>query len=245
MNIKSIQFSILGVALLFSVSAKADEFGEIQERLASLVPNVQDLVIGETPLPGVLQVRIGSDIIYMSQNGRYLFQGRVIDLETQRDLTEAAMSEVRKERLQALDPAEFVTFGNDTAEFDLLVFTDPDCGFCRRMHEKIDEYNALGIRIHYLAFPRAGQGSTTYNNMVSVWCAEDRQGAMDIAKLGRTPPAATCDNPVMEQYRLGQSLGVTGTPSLMTFDGDIIPGYVPPEQLRERLDRYAEANGSR
>ncbi len=245
MNIKSIQVALLGVALLLSTAAKADEFAEIKDRLSSLVPNMQDLVIAETPLSGMLQVRIGSDIIYMSEDGRYLFQGRVIDLETQRDLTEAAMSEVRKQRLQELDSSEFVTFGNDTAEFELLVFTDPDCGFCRRMHEKMDEYNALGIRIHYLAFPRAGQGSSTYNNMVSIWCAEDRQGAMDIAKLGRTPAAATCDNPVMEQYRLGQSLGVTGTPSLMTFDGDIIPGYVPPEQLRERLDRYAAANGSR
>lgn len=243
MNIKSIHFALLGlVLLLLSAVAEADEFTQIQDRLASLVPNVQDLVIAETPVPGVVQVRIGGDIIYMSLDGRYLFQGRVIDLDTQRDLTEAAMSEVRKERLQALDPAEFVTFGNDNAEFELLVFTDPDCGFCRRMHEKMDEYNSLGIRIHYLAFPRAGQGSTTYNNMVSIWCAEDRQDAMDTAKLGRTPRAATCDNPVLEQYRLGQSLGVTGTPSLMTFDGDIIPGYVPPEQLRERLERYA--NGS-
>lgn len=245
MNIKLIQFALLGVLLVLGSVSKADDFSEIEARLASLVPNLQDLVIAETPLPGVLQVRIGSDIIYMTADGRYLIQGRVIDLETQRDLTESAMAAVRKERLQTLDQAEFVTFGNDEAEFDLLVFTDPDCGFCRRMHEKMDEYNALGIRIHYLAFPRAGQGSSTYNNMVSIWCADDPQGAMDIAKMGRTPRAATCDNPVMEQYRLGQALGVTGTPSLMTFDGDIIPGYVPPEQLRQRLEQYAAANGSR
>ncbi|MGY6555616.1 MAG: DsbC family protein [Wenzhouxiangella sp.] len=236
---------IASLFLILSSAAAADDFSAIQERLAGLVPNVGDLVIAETPMPGLVQVRIGGDIIYMSSDGRYLFQGRVIDLETQRDLTEAAMSAVRKEQLQALDRAEFVTFGPADAEFELLVFTDPDCGFCRRMHEKIDEYNALGITIHYLAFPRAGRGSSTYNNMVSIWCAENRQDAMDIAKLGRTPRAATCDNPVMDQYQLGQSLGVTGTPSLMTFDGDIIPGYVPPEQLRERLERYAAANGSR
>lgn len=229
---------------LCSVSL-ADDFNAIKERLAGLVPNVDDLVIAETPMPGLVQVRIGSDIIYMTGDGRYLFQGRVIDLETQRDLTEVAMSALRKEQLQSLDRAEFVTFGAHDAEFQLLVFTDPDCGFCRRMHEKIDEYNALGITIHYLAFPRAGRGSTTYNNMVSIWCAENRNEAMDVAKLGRTPRAATCDNPVMDQYQLGQALGVTGTPSMMTFDGDIIPGYVPPEQLRERLERTAAANGRR
>jgi thiol:disulfide interchange protein DsbC len=244
---KSIQLALFGLSALFLVStAAADELDAIQQRLDSLVPNAAEMSISETPMPGIMQVRIGSDIIYMSTDGRYLFQGRVVDLDTQRDLTEAAMSTVRKERLQALDSADFVSYGNDQAEFELLVFTDPDCGFCRRMHEKMDEYNELGIRIHYLAFPRAGQGSATYNNMVSIWCAEDRQGAMDTAKLGRTPRAATCDNPVMTQYQLGQSLGVTGTPSLMTFDGDIIPGYVPPEQLRERLERYAAAaNGTR
>lgn len=231
--------------LLFAGSIFADQASQIEQRLAALVPNADDVSISETPLPGVMQVRIGSDVLYMSEDGRYLFQGRVIDLETQRDLTDAAMSEVRKERIEALDETDFVTFGNARAEHDVLVFTDPDCGFCRRLHEKMDEYNELGIRIHYLAFPRAGEGSQTYTNMVSVWCADDRQGAMDLAKAGRTPRQATCDNPVLEQYQLGQSLGVTGTPSLMTFGGDIIPGYVPPEQLRERLDRLAAANGSR
>ena len=243
---KSIQFALSALLIMASaVSTAADEYPEIEQRLESLVPNAADLVISETPMRDLMQVRIGGDILYMSVYGRYLFQGRVIDLEARRDLTEAAMSAVRREQLQALDAAQFVSFGPDDAEFELLVFTDPDCGFCRRLHEKMDEYNQLGIRIHYLAFPRAGEGSVTYNNMVSIWCADNRQAAMDIAKAGRTPRAATCDNPVMAQYRLGQSLGVTGTPSLMTFDGDIIPGYVPPEQLRERLEGYAVANGQR
>ncbi len=242
---RSIQFVLSAALLALTGQVAADEYSQIQERLEALVPDVSGLMISETPMPGLFQVRIGSDVIYMSEDGRYLIQGRVIDLETQRDLTEAAMSGMRKEQLQALDSAQFVTFGDDSADFDVLVFTDPDCGFCRRMHEKIDEYNEHGIRVHYLAFPRAGEGSQTHTNMVSIWCAEDRQEAMDIAKMGRTPPSATCDNPVMDQYRLGQNLGVTGTPSLMTFDGDIIPGYVPPDQLRERLENYAAANGGR
>jgi thiol:disulfide interchange protein DsbC len=232
-------------ASVMAASAVAADPAAIEQRLSTLVPDTSQVSIAETPMPGIMEVRVGSDIIYMSDDGRYLFQGRVIDLETQRDLTDAAMSGVRKERIGELDPSEFVTFGDDDAEYDVLVFTDPDCGFCRRLHEKMDEYHEAGIRIHYLAFPRAGEGSQTYNNMVSVWCADDRQAAMDVAKTGGTPRAATCPNPVLEQYRLGQSLGVTGTPSLMTFDGDIIPGYVPPEQLRERLETLAATNGSR
>lgn len=232
------------VAVVLASTAAADP-AAIEQRLSTLVPDTSEVAIAETPLPGIMEVRVGSDIIYMSDDGRYLFQGRVIDLETQQDLTDTAMASVRKERISDLDPAEFVTFGEDDAEYEVLVFTDPDCGFCQRLHEKMDEYHDAGIRIHYLAFPRAGEGSQTYNKMVSVWCADDRQAAMDVAKTGGTPRAATCPNPVLEQYQLGQSLGVTGTPSLMTFEGDIIPGYVPPEQLRERLETLAANNGSR
>lgn len=239
--------SLAGLLLAGSTmaaTALAADPAAIEERLSRLVPDISEVSIAEMPMPGIMEVRVGSDIIYMSDDGRYLFQGRIIDLETQLDLTDAAMAGVRKERLSNLDPSEFVTFGNEDAEYDVMVFTDPDCGFCRRLHEKMDEYNEAGIRIHYLAFPRAGEGSQTYNNMVSIWCADDRQAAMDVAKTGGTPRAATCPNPVLEQYRLGQTLGVTGTPSLITFNGDIIPGYVPPEQLRERLETLAARNGS-
>ncbi|NDY94959.1 DsbC family protein [Wenzhouxiangella limi] len=242
---KPINLSGLALAgVILAASAVAADPAAIEERLSALVPDTSEVAIAETPLPGIMEVRVGSDIIYMSDDGRYLFQGRVIDLETQQDLTDAAMADVRREQIDELERSEFVTFGEDDAEYEVLVFTDPDCGFCQRLHEKMDEYHEAGIRIHYLAFPRAGEGSQTYNKMVSVWCADDRQAAMDVAKSGGTPRAATCPNPVLEQYQLGQSLGVTGTPSMMTFDGDMIPGYVPPDQLRQRLETLAAGNGS-
>jgi thiol:disulfide interchange protein DsbC len=241
---RSFLFSLGLLSLLTSAgNVLATDFDAIEQRLAGLVPDMSQVVISETPLDGIMQVRIGGDIVYMSSDGRYLMQGRMIDMDTQTDLTDSAMSGLRKERLAELDQAEFVTFGNDAAEYDVLVFTDPDCGYCRRLHEQMDQYLEAGIRVNYLAFPRAGVGSATYDKMVSVWCAEDRQGAMDVAKAGQTPTPATCDNPVAEQYRLGQALGVTGTPSILTFNGDIIPGYVPPERLIERLQNLA-ANGS-
>lgn len=235
---------LAAVGLIFIVTpGLADEPDPIKERLRSLVPDVENILISQTPVPGVMQVRINNDILYVSEDGRYLLQGRMIDLETQSDLTDAAKSEVRREEIQKLDKSDFVSFGPDDAEFDLLVFTDPDCGYCRRLHENMAEYNKRGIRINYLGFPRAGVDSESYEKLVSVWCAGDQQDAMNIAKSGGIPPKHTCENPVEEQYKLGQALGVTGTPSLMTFDGDMIPGYVPADQLRERLEDLA-ANGS-
>jgi thiol:disulfide interchange protein DsbC len=241
---RSFLFSLGLLGLLTSAgNVLATDFEAIEQRLATLVPDMSQVVISETPLNGIMQVRIGGDIVYMSSDGRYLMQGRMIDMDTQTDLTDTAMSGLRKEQLAELNHDEFVTFGNDSAEFEVLVFTDPDCGYCRRLHEQMDQYLEAGIRVNYLAFPRAGVGSATYDKMVSIWCAEDRQGAMDIAKSGQTPTPQTCDNPVADQYRIGQAMGVTGTPSILTFNGDIIPGYVPPERLIERLQNLA-ANGS-
>jgi len=222
------------VALLTSaLTAQANE--AIEERLASLVPDMNQVVIAETPIEGMMQVQIGSDVVYMSADGRFLMQGRLIDMDTQIDLTDQAKSGLRKDQLAALDPEGFVTFGDADSPYEILVFTDPDCGYCRRLHDQMDEYLEAGIQVHYMAFPRAGVGSESYNKLVSVWCADDRNAAMDIAKAGRTPPAKSCENPVDEQYRMGQALGVTGTPSILTYNGDIIPGYVPPEQLIGRL----------
>lgn len=230
-------------SLMLAGTALATDYKAVEDRLAGLLPDTSQVVISETPVAGLVQVRIGGDIVYLSDDGRYLVQGNIVDMDTQTNLTDAALSDVRKERLASLDTEQFVTFGNSDAEFEVLVFTDPDCGFCRRMHDQMAGYEEAGIKIHYMAYPRAGVGSPTYDKLVSVWCAEDRNGAMDIAKEGRTPPPATCDNPVTEQFQLGQSMGVTGTPSIITFNGDIIPGYVPPDQLRSRLEALAARNG--
>lgn len=227
--------------LLASWSAMAAEYPEVRERLEGLVGEEREIAIAESPLPGILQVRLGADIVYMSDDGRYLFQGRVLDLETRQDLTDQAMGEIRRELMGDLDRENLISFGPADAEYDITVFTDVDCGYCRRLHEQIAEYNEAGIRIHYAAFPRAGAGSGTFDKMVSVWCADDQRSAMDLAKAGGTPKPAECESPVAEQYQLGQAMGVTGTPALLTPDGQLIPGYVPPDDLKTRLQRLNAA----
>ncbi|MCP4046038.1 MAG: thioredoxin fold domain-containing protein, partial [Gammaproteobacteria bacterium] len=108
-----------------------------------------------------------------------------------------------------------------------------------KLHDQMAEYNEQGIAIHYLAFPRAGLGSTSYDNYVSVWCADDQQEALTLAKSGGDPEPKKCTNPIGDQYNLGLEIGVTGTPSMLTLDGTMIPGYVPPAQLRQRLESMA------
>ena len=184
-------------------------------------------------------VQVNRDIYYASADGRYLIMGRVLDMETREDLTEATKAELRKDLLASVDSSKQIAFAPEEPEYELMVFTDIDCGYCRKLHAQVDEYNEQGISIRYMAFPRAGIGSRSYEKAVSVWCSDDQQTAMTQAKLGADPDPLQCDNPIAEQYQLGMELGVTGTPALLTSDGTLIPGYVPPEKLRERLDRMA------
>ena len=229
--VKSVLF-----VLLFAKSASATDFEAVEARLKGMVPDMSQVVINETPVDGLLEVRIGGDVVYITSDGQHLLQGRLVDLDSRTDLTDIAKTEIRMEKLTALDSDSFIRFGPDDAEYQILVFTDPDCGYCRRLHEQIDEYVEAGIQVNYLGFPRAGEGSETYNKLVSVWCAEDQHAAMDTAKSGGRVPSRTCENPVLDHYMLGQSIGINGTPAILTFDGLFIPGYVPPDQLKARLE---------
>ncbi|MCH8056500.1 MAG: DsbC family protein [Proteobacteria bacterium] len=229
-----------GLLLAVSVAAVAgDDYSKIEQRMRALAPNANSIAISEIPIDGILQVQINGDIVYISADGKYMFQGRIINLDTKEDLTEAAKAELRKERMLDIDPSEQITFSPEDPVHELMVFTDIDCGYCRKLHAQVDEYNKQGIAIHYLSFPRAGIGSRSYEKAVAVWCADDQQFALTQAKLGTEPDPLQCENPVAEQYQLGIDLGVTGTPALLTSSGQLIPGYVPPEQLRDRLDRLA------
>jgi thiol:disulfide interchange protein DsbC len=233
---------ISGLLLAAPLTALAqDDFSVVEERIRVLAPNAKSVAISETPIEGLLMVQVGGDVVYMTADGKFMIQGRVVNMDTREDLTESAKSEVRRELIAGIDTSKQITFSPEEPAFDLTVFTDIDCGYCRKLHAQVDAYNENGIAIHYMAFPRAGIGSRSYEKFVAVWCADDQQEAMTQAKLGSEPDPDQCENPIAEQYQLGMALGVTGTPALLTADGTLIPGYVPPEQLRERLDKMASA----
>jgi thiol:disulfide interchange protein DsbC len=240
MNRSLLLFAALVTCLLMtSVNAVAEEdqgFDAVEAKIRSLVPNAKTIAISETPIDGLLQVQINSDIVYVTTNGQYLLQGQIMDIDTKANITDQAKSGIRLGLLNDLNSDEQITFSPENPKYDLLVFTDLDCGYCRKLHSQMAEYNEQGIAIHYLAFPRAGIGSESYDKFVSVWCADDKQEALTLAKNGTDPAPLKCPNPIADQYELGREVGVTGTPALVTTDGTLIPGYMPPEQLRQRLD---------
>ena len=214
----------------------------VRNALRELNPRVVVEHVGPAPLKGFREVVAGGQVLYVSDDGKYLFQGGLMDIANRRDMTEVAMAKVRKNVLATLPQEDRIVFAPQGAtKHTVVVLTDIECGYCRKFHEDIAKYNAQGIRVEYMAFPRAGLGSEDYRKMVSVWCADDRRKALTDAKAGRSVPSRTCARtPVDMQYRAGQRMGLEGTPMILAQDGTMLGGYLPPEALLQRLESLDE-----
>jgi thiol:disulfide interchange protein DsbC len=242
-------FAFALCSLLLAGSAQAQEVSQdiqdqIRNSLKILLPGIKPDEIRATPLDNLYEVTFGGRLVYLTADGRYLIQGKMIDLETRTEITEERLSELKMAALAEVGEDQMVIYGPEDAKDTVTVFTDIDCGYCRKLHSEMARYNEAGIRIRYLFYPRAGIGSESYDKAVSVWCADDRKVAMNQAKAGQEIPARTCENPVDEHYALGQTMRVTGTPALLLEGGEMVPGYVPADKLRKALDaRRAQSGG--
>ncbi|ROR29831.1 DsbC family protein [Inmirania thermothiophila] len=232
-------FAGAALALAAGLPVRAEEaaLAAVRAHLARILPDRSPDRVAASPVPGLYEAVYGTDVFYITADGRYVLQGDLIDLEARANLTEQARAGQRRALIEQVPESEMIVYGPADARHTVTVFTDIDCPYCRRLHAQMAEYNRLGIRIRYLAFPRAGIGSESYRKAVAVWCAQDRRAAMTEAKQGRPVPERTCDDPVARHYRLGRQVGVTGTPALVREDGRMIPGYVPPQRLLEILER--------
>lgn len=175
-------------------------------------------------------------ILYVHKDGKYVIKGDLLNLENQANLTEERRKQARLTVIDALGENTMIVFAPQKTTHTITVFTDVDCGYCRKLHQETNELNGHGVKVRYLAFPRAGLASPTYEKMVSVWCAQDRREAITEAKAGNDVPPKHCDNPVQSHYEAAQRLGITGTPAMVLDDGEIQPGYVPANQLIKLLE---------
>ncbi len=229
-----------------AVEVPADVITYLEEVLAPIAAQVPISKISLSGMPGVYEVVLGNEqLIYINEQGSHFVVGDLYSLEggklanlseKAREEAEQAFASVRFEKMQVLKQEDLIVFpAEGETKAVVTVFTDIDCGYCRKLHSEIEGYNKAGIEVRYAAFPRAGVGSNSYNKYVNTWCASDKLVAMTDAKKLKPVPAAECENPVAQQYQLGQEIGVKGTPAIVTGDGTLIPGYLPPDRLVERL----------
>ncbi|HEY6986334.1 MAG TPA: thioredoxin fold domain-containing protein [Rhodanobacteraceae bacterium] len=207
-----------------------------------LVPQATIETVEASPLPGYRQAIIGSQMVYVSDDGKYLLHGTLYDTQSKRDLSAMRLAVDHKTKVDAVPKSKRIVFAPQNPKYKVTVFTDLDCGYCRKLHAQIAEYNAKGIEVDYLFFPRSGLNSPSYDKAVSVWCAKDRNTAFTAAKAGKTPTPAKCENPVAEEYKLGAQVGVDGTPTIFAPDGTKIGGYLTPSEMVAKLENLGKAD---
>lgn len=224
-----------------AVDAHAEKL--VREAVHRLGPSIDVDSVSASPLPGFYQVIASGQLVYVSTDGRYMINGDLIDLPAKRNLTEHAWADFRQAELAKVPAAQRIVFAPARPKYTVSVFTDVNCAYCRMLHSQIAQFNAEGIAVQYLAWPRegvtttAGEPTPTYREMVSVWCASDRKAAFTAAKQGHTPKPQTCANPVKDEFDLGVKLGVTGTPTIVGPNGKVLGGYVPPDKLLKLLEQ--------
>lgn len=199
-----------------------------------------------TPIPGLYEVRSGAQVVYVSADGRFGISGDVFDLSSQTNLTEQRRRAARLALVGGIPESQMLVFGAPELKYTVTVFTDVDCVYCRKLHSQITDYNRIGIRVRYVSFPRTGPDTESWYKAEQVWCSPDRNAALTRAKLGEALDAQICkDNPVALEYGVGGKIGLTGTPDIITPRGDLLPGYLSPQDLLEELqDEQAPAGKS-
>lgn len=220
--------------------ADAERESRFAARLATVLPDAEITSVRPTPVDGLYEVALGPRVLYMSDDGRYVLNGDLMDIVERRNISEERRAEQRISALAAAADGA-IEFGPANPRHVLYVFTDIDCTYCRRFHSEIDQLVAAGIAVRYFAFPRAGLQSESYRKAVSVWCAADKRRALTDAKAGRTVPKAECDSPVEEQFELGEAMGVRGTPAVYLDDGRELGGYIPAPRLVQMLNDAGES----
>jgi len=212
------------------------ELEQVRARVSDVFDEIEPQHVMTSPVDGWYMIRKGAVVVYISGDGRYLLQGDLIDLDTQVNLSEQSRDEARKEMMSAIPQEHMIIFSPEEVKYSISVFTDVDCTYCRRLHSQINEYLEQGIQVRYLLYPRNGPRSASWVKAEQVWCADDRNEALTLAKLDKEFQTRDCDaSMISTHYLMGQDVGLRGTPAIVFENGQLVSGYVSALRLSEQL----------
>ena len=227
--------------LIFAFDTKSDEL-LISSKINAVLPEGMSVQsVKESQIENLFIVDIGDlQPIYASKNGEFFFYGELYAVNGNM-LQNTTKDEVNLKRKSILDETlsedDFISFKSENEKHSVTIFTDVDCGYCRKFHNEIQDFNDLGITVNYVAFPRSGLDSVSYNKIVTAWCSKDPKSVLTKMKQGQDVQLSMCQNhPVEAHFLLGQKIGITGTPAIIKSNGELLPRYLPPEELLTRLN---------
>ena len=239
--VKVLLMMALSLSVLNVVAAEQEVEGRLLKSLQQRFADIDVSGVRPSPIENIYEVIIGPNVIYITDDGRFILKGDLIDMQEKRNLSEDVRLQSRADLLEAIPESEYIEFAPKDSKDTIYVFTDVDCSYCRRLHRDMPKLNDNAITVRYLAFPRGGQSSPTYQEMVDIWCAEDPPQALTDAKNGMPAivkaKAGDCKSPVDGQYALGVEMGMRGTPAIFLESGRALNGYVPPNELIKELGR--------
>ena len=222
-------------ALLITASATAmASDAEIKSKLQAL--GAKNIEVKDSPVKGLKTAVTDQGILYVSENGQYVLQGKMYELTNKGPVDVAG--KLLADKVNALKN-EMIIYLAKNEKYVVTVFMDITCHYCHILHQQVKEYNDLGITVRYLAFPRAGMNETA-RQMEAIWTAKDPVFALNEAEKGNLPKELKTPNIVKKQYDLGVQLGVKGTPSIVTSTGEMLGGYLKPQDLLAVLQESAQ-----
>lgn len=228
-------FLPLSLLLLAMPVFADDDVATLKAALAKHMPSTPVSKVTESMVPGLYEVTVGTQVVYMDKNARYMVNGDMIDLATRENLTDAAKSGIRLTALSQLSEDDMLVYTPEKVDHTVTVISDVDCYYCRRLHSEMDQYMENNVKVRYIFMPLKGQAD--YEKTVSVWCAKDQNKALDSAKKGEDIEPLTCDNPIAQHLAVARELGIRGTPGIILESGELLPGYVEISELVKKLNK--------
>lgn len=204
---------------------------------AAIINNLKKLgatqvEVKNSPMKGIKTVITDQGLLYASEDGKYMLQGKLFEL------TDKGPVDVSAQALMGVLESyknEMIVYPAKNEKHIVTVFMDITCHYCHKLHEEMKGYNDLGITVRYLAFPRRGMDKTA-QQMESIFTAKDKVQALNDAEMGKLPTELKTPQIVKKHYDLGVQFGVRGTPAIVTSSGELIGGYLPPKDLLAALE---------
>ena len=233
MNMTRILAALIAAATLAAPVAQAQE-ATIRKNLGERIPQLQKIdEINRTPINGLWEVRVGTEIIYTDSEGNYLLQGSMIDTKQKKNLTEERVEKLSAIEFDALPVKDAFTIVRGNGKRKLAVFEDPNCSYCKRFERDLQKVD--NITIHMFLYPILGGDSPDKSR--NVWCAKDKGKAwQDQMVRDQAPANASCDTAaITRNLEFGKKHRISGTPTLFFTDGSRVPGAITTAQVEKYL----------